>query len=111
MPIKTESHFQDFQRFLARAVPETLDEIGDMVDATIEAEAPKRSGTLAAAGRHEVRGRTLYFINDATNERGDCYAAFVHLGTYKMNANPWMLRGISKDSTRIAEKLVEGLQP
>lgn len=95
---------------LKTAAPETLEKIGKMVDKTIYDECPKRTGHLARAGRHEVKKNTLRFINDAVNERGTGYAPFVHLGTYKMSANPWMLRGIFKDSSRIADKLVEGMK-
>lgn len=111
MPLKVESHFDDLRHFLKRATPQVLEEIGDMVDKTIHDECPKRSGHLADSGYHEVKGTTLRFINEAKNKRGTGYAPFVHLGTYKMAANPWMLRGIHKDSHRIAEKLVERLSP
>ena len=104
MPVKIENRFDDFKKFLDNADKTVLDDIGVMVDKTIFDGCPKRTGDLSRAGFHEVKKGVLRFINDMS------YAAFVHRGTYRMHANPWMLRGIHKDSERIAEKLVEAFK-
>jgi hypothetical protein len=105
MPVKIENHFDDFRRMLKTAKTETLAKIGDMVEPTIKDECPKRSGKLSEAGFHEIKDGVLRFINETG------YAIFVALGTMYMAANPWPLRAIHKESTRIADTLIEGYRP
>lgn len=101
---------------IARKAPE----YGDLVarkgaERTLElaqTEVPVRTGHLKASGRIEGGGATGgYFVVYDTP-----YAVFVHYGTHKMRANPWLLRASERarpefeQMMRNAGAYIEGIQ-
>ena len=70
----------------------------------INEETPVKTGLLKS--ENTGRGERDYAIWENKTE----YAPYVHLGTYKQAANPWIVRGVMKKSSEIIRAVINLLK-
>ena len=85
-------------RFLAHQ------EMGRLGLVGIQEETPDRTGKLKGDTRVSSDESGAEFLNTMP------YATYVHQGTYKMNANPFMVRGFRKKIPEIIGRLIQLLR-
>ena len=83
-----------------------FEKIGSVGLASVISETPVRTGELRDANQVEVMTEedAVVWFNDKS------YAPFVEYGTYKMNPNPFMLRGLMNKINEFSNIIINGLK-
>lgn len=101
---KFNSKVDEFLKTNNKNKQRALKEIAEVGLDNIKSETPVQTGELKRANNSTVVENTVAWYNTKK------YAPFVHLGTYKMSANPFMLRGINKSRREFLEILKRELK-
>ena len=95
-----------------RAANSALREAGNVIQVSIQAEAPVRTGTLRKSIQRSGI-RTQDGVKHVLVYPGAFYGRMIELGTVKMRANPFMARGYESSKQQavdvIADELRKGL--
>lgn len=70
----------------------------------INSETPVKTGNLKSKNVAEGRPDAAYWYNDTP------YAPYVHYGTYKMTARPFIVQGVLKKASEIIRTIVRILK-
>lgn len=104
MSYRYEDNTDQALRHVRQAVRDSFNEMSIVGEAKIKQETPERTGHLKSQNETEQHGDELWFVNDAE------YAPYVEYGTYKMNANPFMRRGIANAASDFSRIIVKNLK-
>lgn len=100
---RQERHEKEFLRKVHNAIQLSLNQMGRIVLSNLQHETPVRTGMLKSNNRYEVKGSSVWIINQTP------YAKFVEFGTYKMHANPFVRRSIAKSKKAIIDLIMKNL--
>lgn len=100
---RQERHEKEFLRKVQNAIQLSLVQMGKIVLSHLQIETPVRIGMLKSNNRYEVRGSSVWIINQTP------YAKLVEFGTYKMHANPFTRRSIEKSKRAIIDLIMKNL--
>jgi len=70
----------------------------------VQEETPVQTGMLKGNNIAYGKEDAAYWENQTE------YAAYVHMGTYKQAANPWIIRGVMKKSSQIIRAVINALK-
>lgn len=104
MGVTQVSNINRFLQQLGIKTKVALEGMGKAGLVNIKATTPKDTGMLRKASYYKVERTRLWFINPLF------YAAFVELGTYRMNPNPYMKRGIKQSYPQFTNIITKGLR-
>ena len=104
--VKTNFKTEEFINLVEKNVREALASAAQtglqgMIE---ETPSPTSTGALRKANTSRSDDKFAYFENERS------YAPYVHLGTYKQTANPWIIRGVLKKSKEILQSWIRILK-
>jgi len=104
MGIVQKSNINVFLQQLGVKTTKVLNEMGTEGLKVIKDQTPIDTGDLKGANFFEIIRTRLWFVNPLF------YAPYVELGTYRMNANPFMRRGIKMAYPQFTTSIINGLK-
>lgn len=104
MGITQVSNINRFLQQLGIKTSTALESMGKAGVVNIKRNTPVDKGDLKKASYYKVERAKLWYINPLF------YAALVELGTYRMNPNPFMKRGIKQSYPEFTNILIKGLR-
>ena len=104
MGVKYTNNINQFQSLFDRKKLQAHQSMADIGEQGINANTPVSSGVLKSNNESEGREDAAYWWNDTP------YAPFVHYGTYKMNANPFIVRGVMQKIPEMLRSIVRILK-
>lgn len=81
-----------------------INNMGKYIVPVIISDAPKDTGLLKKSIKYEAKNNSLVMIADTF------YATFVELGTYRMDADPFMKRAIMKSISAFTSIIVRSFK-